>query len=97
MYFTNEGGIDGTTRFLKNIAGLWLLEQCLKVWKNKSGVTYSYPQIVEMAQSVATNESYVDPDDATFSNPVSKSHNPAIFFKKRVVTSIPPSFVKFIR
>jgi len=66
MNFTNEGGIDGTTRFLKNITGLWLLEQCLKVWKNKSGVTYSYPQIVEMAQSVATNESYVNPDDATF-------------------------------
>ena len=62
MNFTNEGGIEGTTRFLKNITGLWLLEQCLKAWKNKSGEIYSYPQIVEMAQSVATNESYVDPD-----------------------------------
>ena len=32
--FTNEGGIDGTTRFLKNITGMWLLEQCRKRWKS---------------------------------------------------------------
>ncbi len=41
LNFTNEGGIEGTTRFLKNIAGMWLLEQCLKDWKNE-GITYAY-------------------------------------------------------
>ena len=43
--FTNEGGIDGTTRFLKNITGMWLLEQCRKEWE-KAGRDYSYPAIV---------------------------------------------------
>ena len=31
--FTNEGGIEGTTRFLKNITGMWLLEQCRREWE----------------------------------------------------------------
>ena len=96
MNFTNEGGIDGTTRFLKNITGLWLLEQCLKVWKNKSGVTYSYPQIVEMAQSVATNESYVDPDDATFSNPVSMPEAIADYCKSHHM-AVPRTHAEYVR
>ena len=96
MNFTNEGGIDGTTRFLKNITGLWLLEQCLKVWKNKSGVTYSYPQIVEMAQSVATNESYVDPDDATFSNPVSMPEAIADYCKFHHM-AVPQTHAEYVR
>ena len=41
LNFTNEGGVEGTTRFLKNITGMWLLEQCLKEWK-KEGITYAY-------------------------------------------------------
>ena len=42
LNFTNEGGIDGTTRFLKNITGMWLLEQSRKVWA-AAGRTYTYP------------------------------------------------------
>lgn len=34
LNFTNEGGVEGTTRFLKNITGMWLLEQCRKEWEN---------------------------------------------------------------
>ena len=48
--FTNEGGIEGTTRFLKNITGMWLLEQCRKKW-SKEGRDYTYPQIEEMARN----------------------------------------------
>jgi hypothetical protein len=51
MNFTNEGGIDGTTRFLKNITGMWILEQCMKEWK-KDGITYAYEKIVQMADTV---------------------------------------------
>ncbi|MBO5916427.1 MAG: rhamnulokinase, partial [Bacteroidales bacterium] len=43
MNFTNEGGVEGTARFLKNITGMWLLEQCRKEWKKKQNVSYSYP------------------------------------------------------
>ena len=66
--FTNEGGIDGTTRFLKNITGMWLLEQCRKRWAAE-GREYSYPQLVEMARSEAAFPGRINPDDPRFTNP----------------------------
>lgn len=70
--FTNEGGIEGTTRFLKNITGMWLLEQCRKEWE-RVGRTYSYPEIVQMAEQTAAFRSIVNPDDPRFANPPSMS------------------------
>ena len=71
MNFTNEGGVDGTTRFLKNITGMWLLEQCRKEWKKKQNISYSYAIIEELAQSADAFRSIVDPDDPSFANPPS--------------------------
>jgi len=68
MNFTNEGGVRGTTRLLKNITGMWLLEQCLEQWR-KEGRNYSYPQVVEMALSVPSSATLIDPDDPTFASP----------------------------
>ena len=68
LNFTNEGGIEGTTRFLKNITGMWLLEQCLKEWK-KEGITYAYEKLVQMADTVPAFQSLLDTDHASFSNP----------------------------
>lgn len=70
LNFTNEGGIEGTTRFLKNITGMWLLEQCLKEWK-KEGITYEYEKLVHMAESAPAFESLIDPDHTSFANPAS--------------------------
>ena len=70
LNFTNEGGIEGTTRFLKNITGMWLLEQCLKEWK-KEGITYAYEKLVHMAESAPAFQSLIDSDHASFANPVS--------------------------
>jgi len=70
LNFTNEGGIEGTTRLLKNITGMWLLEQCLKEWK-KEGNAYSYEKLVHMAESAPSFESLIDSDDPSFANPVS--------------------------
>ena len=66
--FTNEGGIEGTTRFLKNITGMWLVEQCRKEWEHQ-GHTYTYPQLVEMATDAPSFISLVNPDDSRFANP----------------------------
>jgi rhamnulokinase len=66
--FTNEGGIEGTTRFLKNITGMWLLEQCRKEWE-KAGKSYTYPEIVKMAEETVHFRSVVNPDDALFAAP----------------------------
>lgn len=66
--FTNEGGIDGTTRFLKNITGMWLLEQCRKRWK-AAGQDYTYPELMEMACAEADFPGRINPDDPRFANP----------------------------
>ncbi len=66
--FTNEGGIEGTTRFLKNITGMWILEQCREGWKS-AGKEYGYAQLVEMARSESDFAGRIDPDDRRFANP----------------------------
>lgn len=68
--FTNEGGVEGTTRFLKNITGMWLLEQCRKEW-DKAGRTYSYGEIVKMADEAGRSPSIINPDDPRLANPAS--------------------------
>ncbi len=66
--FTNEGGVEGTTRLLKNITGMWILEQCLKRWSSQ-GNSYTYPQLVAMAEEIAPFGAIIDPDDSSFANP----------------------------
>jgi rhamnulokinase len=70
MNFTNEGGVDGTIRFLKNITGMWLLEQCRKEWEAE-GTSYTYPEIVALSSSAKAFRALIDPDDAVFANPES--------------------------
>jgi rhamnulokinase len=68
--FTNEGGIEGSICFLKNLQGMWLLEECRREWAEK-GRSYSYPQIVEMAKASEAFPSIVNPDDPAFAHPLS--------------------------
>ncbi len=68
MNFTNEGGVEGTTRVLKNITGMWLLEQCRAVWK-AAGKDYSYPEIVALTEQAEPFAALIDPDDARFAAP----------------------------
>lgn len=66
--FTNEGGIEGTTRFLKNITGMWLIERCRYAWKAE-GKDYGYDKIVSLAESGLGFSSLIEPDDPRFANP----------------------------
>jgi rhamnulokinase len=69
LNFTNEGGVAGTVRFLKNITGLWLLQSCRRCWA-ASGSEYSYDDLLAAAASEPpTFRSLVDPDHASFLNP----------------------------
>jgi rhamnulokinase len=68
LNFTNEGGIEGTTRFLKNITGMWLVEQCRKKWIAQ-GHDYSYDEMTKMAQSAKDYAGRINPDDPRFANP----------------------------
>lgn len=67
MNFTNEGGVEGTTRFLKNIMGMWLIQECRRIWSNE--VNYTWDQLVEMAKTVQPFKFLIDPDKACFLNP----------------------------
>ena len=68
LNFTNEGGIEGTTRFLKNITGMWLVEQCRKKWMTQ-GKNYSYAEMTTMAESAKAYAGRINPDDPRFANP----------------------------
>jgi rhamnulokinase len=65
---TNEGGIDGTYRLLKNIMGLWLIQQCRRSFAEK-GKDYSYEQLAQMATEAPPLRSLVNPNDSLFLNP----------------------------
>jgi rhamnulokinase len=65
---TNEGGIEGTVRVLRNVTGLWLLQECQRVWA-LAGRTYSSEQLVGLAQAAEPLRSFVDPNDPSFNEP----------------------------
>jgi rhamnulokinase len=67
--FTNEGGASGTIRFLKNITGLWLLQQCRKEWAKKADITYE--ELTRLAKEAPPFRAFIDPDWPDFSNPPS--------------------------
>lgn len=73
--FTNEGGIGGTTRFLKNICGLWLLERCRKEWLENPQAREDVPADItvlnEQAMEAEPFRSFINPDAPCFANPVS--------------------------
>lgn len=68
LNYTNEGGARGNVRLLKNITGMWLLEQCLAKWRSE-GKDYSYPQLMQMAAESPRSERLIDPDDKLFASP----------------------------
>ncbi|MBV8267260.1 MAG: rhamnulokinase [Planctomycetaceae bacterium] len=65
---TNEGGVAGTTRLLKNIMGLWLVQECRRTWA-RAGRDLSYEELIPRAEAAMPFAALVDPDDATFLTP----------------------------
>lgn len=68
LNFTNEGGIEGTTRFLKNICGMWIYERCRKEWTD---APKSHTELQKEAMSRPAFRSIINPDDNSFANPTS--------------------------
>ncbi len=66
--FTNEGGVENTIRLLKNIMGLWLVQECKRQWQ-KEGDDLSYGEIVKMAEAAEPFVGFIDPDDSSFFAP----------------------------
>lgn len=66
--FTNEGGVDNTFRLSKNLAGLWIVQECRRAWRN-GGQEFSYADLVALAASAPPFRSLIDPDDNLFLRP----------------------------
>ncbi|MFO0807358.1 MAG: rhamnulokinase family protein [Gemmataceae bacterium] len=79
--FTNEGGAAGTTRLLKNIMGLWLVQECRRAWE-KAGKTYSYDELTMLAEQAPAFATLIDPDDGAFFAPTSMPQAIADFARR---------------
>ena len=90
--FTNEGGVDGTTRLLKNVAGLWLVQQL----RAGFDVRYDYPVLAELAGAARPFASMIDPDDARFLAPESMPDAIADFCRQ-TGQAVPQSPGEFVR
>ena len=66
--FTNEGGVFGTTRFLKNVMGLWLLQECQRHWA-RDGRAIDYDTLLADVDGVPPCAALIDPDDPRFLAP----------------------------
>src|SRR5436305_9640821 len=66
--FGNEGGVRGTIRLLRNITGLWLVQECRRAWQLE-GRDYSYAELAQMAAGARPFAALIDPDNPAFAQP----------------------------
>ncbi len=93
--FTNEKGVFDTNRFLKNIAGFWLLQECKKTWE-REGKKYSYEKLTKMAENVKPFKSLIPVNHKSFLHP--KNMPKAILeFCKKTHQPLPSSPQEFTR
>ena len=63
LNFTNEGGVGGSFRLLKNIAGLWLVQECRRIWSREDGRELDWGELMQAAQQSPPLQHLIDPDD----------------------------------
>lgn len=93
--FSNEAGVGGTTRFLKNISGLWLVQECRRAWAT-DGKTYDYDTLTRLAAEAKPFRSLVDPDHGPFATPGNMPEKIAAFCQRsgQPVPETPGAFVR---
>jgi rhamnulokinase len=93
--FSNEQGVFGTSRFLKNTTGMWLLEECRKQWE-KEGLETNYEILFDTAEELPKNRCILDPNDSCFEAPASMTQAIQDYAKKQNQT-VPQSPAEFTR
>jgi len=68
LNFTNEGGVGGTSRVLKNITGMWLLQECRRIW-NLAGRNWGWEDLNGLSAAAKPRVSFINPDVADFVAP----------------------------
>jgi rhamnulokinase len=95
LNFTNEGGVCGTTRLLKNVMGLWMLQCCRQSWTTQ-GHSYDYHKLTELGAEAKTFQHFVDPDDESFLRPINMPSAIDEFCKK-THQPVPPDSGAYVR
>jgi rhamnulokinase len=93
--FSNELSHGGTICFLKNIPGLWIVQECRRAWA-RAGKEYSYEQLTRMAEAATPMLSFIDPMDASFVGPDDMPSNVASYCRKSN-QRVPLTFGEIIR
>jgi len=93
--YTNEGGVGGTIRFLKNIMGLWLVQECRRQFALE-GKEYDYGTLTEMARSAKPRAAVIDPDHKPFGTP-GQMPQKIVEFCRQSGQAPPASHGEFIR
>jgi rhamnulokinase len=88
--FTNETGVADTFRLLKNINGLWIVQECRRVWQESDGQEISFDELAALTEAAPSFQAFIDPDDPSFAN--RGDHPKAIqVFCEQSAQSIPTS------
>ncbi len=97
MNFTNEGGVNGTTRLLKNVMGLWMLQCCRQTW-TAQGKCPDYLELMELASRESSFTSLVDPDHESFLRPVAMISSIDRFcaHTQQPAPSSPPAYARLV-
>jgi rhamnulokinase len=93
--YTNEGGVAGTIRLLKNIMGLWLVQECRRQWQ-KQGHDHTYAQLAQQAAAAKPFTAILDPDHPPFLRPGDMPQKIADFCRK-TGQSAPATPGEFVR
>lgn len=91
LNFTNEGGIEGTIRVLKNICGMWLLERCREEWPKMD-----YAELIAAADKAEPFRSLINPDAECFANPASMTEAIANYCRQ-TDQPVPESVGEYVR
>lgn len=81
--FTNEGGVEEKIRFLKNIMGLWIIQESRRQWQ-REGKDYSFADLEQKARASRPLASFIDPDHESFATPATCRKKSAGFAAKQV-------------
>ncbi|HUS82052.1 MAG TPA: rhamnulokinase family protein [Dehalococcoidia bacterium] len=92
---TNEGGVGGRFRLLRNVAGLWLLQECRRIWAEGDAAP-SYDELASLAEQAPPFLSLIDPDDSSFLSPPDMPAAIADFCRK-TAQPVPPDRAATVR
>jgi rhamnulokinase len=87
--FTNEGGVNNTFRLSKNVAGLWIVQECRRAWV-RQGEEQSYAELTALAAQSAPFQALIDPDDLIFLKPSEPGDEMPERVRSRCQATAPP-------